>query len=32
VEILKQAAALNELPLVELTARALPLLREVGAR
>lgn len=32
VEILKQAAALNELPLVELTARALRLLREVGVR
>ncbi len=32
VEILKQAAALVELPLVDLTARALPLLREVGVR
>lgn len=32
VEILKQTAALNELPLAELTARALPLLREVGVR
>ena len=32
VEILKQAAALNELSLVELTARALPLLPEVGVQ
>ena len=32
VEILKQASALSELPLVDLTARALPLLREVGVR
>jgi len=32
VEILKSVAFLNGLPLAELTARALPLLAEVGAR
>jgi hypothetical protein len=32
VEIMKSVVTLLDLPLPELTARALPLLREVGAR